>query len=74
MGDEMKAEAIELTITACEKFAQNYEVRIMLEEGLDPNLIPGLLTPPASSQVGKGVNGQKVWYLLARGHRGGLWI
>lgn len=26
MNEEMRAEAIELTITACEKFAPNYEV------------------------------------------------
>lgn len=26
MSDEIKAEAIELTITACEKWPQNYEV------------------------------------------------
>lgn len=28
MNDEMRAEAIDLTITACEKFAQNYEVSV----------------------------------------------
>lgn len=29
MGDEMKNEAIELTVTACEKFATNNEVSFL---------------------------------------------
>lgn len=29
MVDEMKAECVELSITACEKFAANYEVNVM---------------------------------------------
>lgn len=30
MMDEMRAECIEFSITACEKFAANYEVRLIL--------------------------------------------
>lgn len=39
MTEEMRAEAIELTITACEKFAQNYEVKRIMNRNYTKKLI-----------------------------------
>ena len=40
MNDEMRTEAMELCVTACEKFASNNEVRLLWDSGT--NLIPPL--------------------------------
>lgn len=43
MNEEMRAEAIEMSITACEKYAPNYEVRLQTPAPvLSHNIMTGL--------------------------------
>lgn len=57
MSEEMKAEAIELTITACEKFAQNYEVNYRIILNTSHESVYNSLFLPASGEISQGIDG-----------------
>lgn len=70
MIDEMRAECVELSITACEKFAANYEVRRLLGQNIGKltlilEFVFYLLDGTDGREINQRGNGQKIWHLLA---------
>lgn len=70
MNEEMRAEAIEMSITACEKYAPNYEVGGFVFFFINYSNPIKILNYHVFRNAGCGENdqrnnGQKIWFLLA---------
>ena len=66
MSDEMRAEAVDMVVTAVEKHIGNYEV-ILFDAKTDSRVLGGI-------QNNQGINGQASRKFLACRSRRGIWI